>query len=346
MITERDKPVRDRNKGPGRTNTAPVVDPVADPVVEPIAPPTTTPATTPTQGGKREQREQEREQRRQEGQTAPPAQTPLAASPDYTDPNKVSPLVSEQLTGLLSQSSPYMQAARTSGEQYANTRGLLNSSLGAEASQQAAIKAALPVAQQDAQFSSGMEQERLASELSLERERTLQDDRLIVGIMESDMTQTQKEAAVAFLQGDGASITAPSDGGSDLFPEVPPAEAIGTDWQKIQQEHGSWRNFVLGEKGQAYAKENALPKTNIQVTDFRGNPIKNEVLPSYPNVLKELYGDRKYGYSKEEIERANRFGDPIQGNWQNLNFMLDKWLSTGDNIDKNRWALAKELAGE
>jgi len=55
-----------------------------------------------------------------------------------------------QLNSLLQEDSPYMQAARTEGKQYANDRGLLNSSIGAEAVETARIKAALPIASQDA----------------------------------------------------------------------------------------------------------------------------------------------------------------------------------------------------
>lgn len=59
-------------------------------------------------------------------------------------------IVEKRITGLLSQDNDYMKQARTSGLQQANARGLLNSSMAAEASQLAAIKSALPIASQDA----------------------------------------------------------------------------------------------------------------------------------------------------------------------------------------------------
>lgn len=58
--------------------------------------------------------------------------------------------VSTHVTGLMSQSSPFMQQARTQGLQSANRRGLLNSSMGVQASQAAAYQAALPIASQEA----------------------------------------------------------------------------------------------------------------------------------------------------------------------------------------------------
>lgn len=66
--------------------------------------------------------------------------------------NTVENTTSGLLTDLLKQDSPYMQNAEYMGKQYASSRGLLNSSLGAEAAQRSAIQSALPIAQQDAQL--------------------------------------------------------------------------------------------------------------------------------------------------------------------------------------------------
>lgn len=75
-------------------------------------------------------------------------------SPEYVAPEIYSPTtegtVQGQITGILAEDSPYIQAARKRGEQYAQGRGLLNSSIAASASEKSAIEAALPIAQQDA----------------------------------------------------------------------------------------------------------------------------------------------------------------------------------------------------
>jgi len=60
-------------------------------------------------------------------------------------------LVSKNLTKLISGDSEYMTLARTKAAQYANSRGLLNSSIAGGAGEAAAIEAALPIAQGDAQ---------------------------------------------------------------------------------------------------------------------------------------------------------------------------------------------------
>ncbi|MCL7941225.1 hypothetical protein M8009_13105 [Halomonas sp. ATCH28] len=58
--------------------------------------------------------------------------------------------VQGQMQGLMSQDNNLMKQARTSGLQKANQRGLLNSSMAVGASQDAMIRNAMPMAQQDA----------------------------------------------------------------------------------------------------------------------------------------------------------------------------------------------------
>lgn len=58
--------------------------------------------------------------------------------------------VEGRLNGLLSSGSEYIQSAEAAGRRFASQRGLLNSSLAAQSSRQAAINAGLPIAQADA----------------------------------------------------------------------------------------------------------------------------------------------------------------------------------------------------
>lgn len=60
--------------------------------------------------------------------------------------------VQGQLNSMLSSNSPLMKRAATQGKQFANQRGLLNSSMAAGAAQGAMIDAAMPAAQQDAGY--------------------------------------------------------------------------------------------------------------------------------------------------------------------------------------------------
>lgn len=65
------------------------------------------------------------------------------------------PGVSGRLTGLLSGDSRYLQQARQRAARAANRRGLRNSSIAAGAGEEAAIAAALPIAQADASIAAG-----------------------------------------------------------------------------------------------------------------------------------------------------------------------------------------------
>lgn len=86
----------------------------------------------------------------------PPQDISAATIGEYTPYTEVTGEVGPEMTvegrlgGLLSQNNAYIQRARTEGEQFANRRGLLNSSMAAGAAEGAAIDRALPIAQQDA----------------------------------------------------------------------------------------------------------------------------------------------------------------------------------------------------
>lgn len=87
------------------------------------------------------------------------SEAPIASGLDYVDEDKST--VAGQLNSLLNSESPYIQQARLAGEKQAASRGMLNSSMSAGASEAQAIQAAAPIAQQDAATyakAQGMEQ--------------------------------------------------------------------------------------------------------------------------------------------------------------------------------------------
>lgn len=87
--------------------------------------------------------------------------------------------VAERLTGLLSQDNPYIQQARQQAAEAAAARGLRNSTMGVQAGQEAAIKQALPIAQQDAQ--QAFELDRMGYENDLQ------------GIRDQNLSELDKE---------------------------------------------------------------------------------------------------------------------------------------------------------
>lgn len=76
-------------------------------------------------------------------------EAPVQSGLDFIDEDKST--VRGQMNSLLSDNSTYMQEARRTGEEEQARKGLLSSSAAIGASQRAAIKSALPIAQQDAQ---------------------------------------------------------------------------------------------------------------------------------------------------------------------------------------------------
>lgn len=94
-------------------------------------------------------------------QPAPPSVAPPVASPtqplgqqglglDFMRQVTPNELVENRLNGLLSSNSPYIRNARQRGVEYAASRGNVNSSIAAGASQRAALEAAMPIAESDA----------------------------------------------------------------------------------------------------------------------------------------------------------------------------------------------------
>lgn len=108
--------------------------------------------TTPTGPGSQESIDDAVDDTR----TYDPSLADASADADAEDANvttrTVSPneLVENRINNLLASNSPYIQRARTSGLQFANQRGLLNSSIAAQASEEAAIARAGEIASQDA----------------------------------------------------------------------------------------------------------------------------------------------------------------------------------------------------
>lgn len=88
------------------------------------------------------------------GQTPPPNGTgtiPPGYGLDFVRQPTPNELVANQLDALLRSDSPYMRNAEQRGMEYAASRGNINSSIGAGSARRAALEAAMPIAQADAQ---------------------------------------------------------------------------------------------------------------------------------------------------------------------------------------------------
>jgi hypothetical protein len=131
---------------------------------------------------------------------------------NYVDQDKST--VKGQLNSLLSQDSPYIQQAELAGERQAASRGMLNSSMAAGASRAEAYKAALPIAQQDAQTyaqAQNLEQQAknaqtqtqteavVSSELAIQNAAIKQTQQNIQNIFTAQM-QSASDQSKVFLQ--------------------------------------------------------------------------------------------------------------------------------------------------
>ena len=82
---------------------------------------------------------------------------------DKTDAN-------QQLASTINQDGLLMRMAKTKGQQAAGSRGLMNSSIGNEASQRAIVDAALPLSQQNTQFAQTKDINQQQADLTSQRD--------------------------------------------------------------------------------------------------------------------------------------------------------------------------------
>lgn len=94
--------------------------------------------------------------------------------------DKAKSTVAGQLKSLLASDSPYIQQQEAKAQEQAQSRGLLNSTLAAQAGREAAIDAALPIAQADAGTYAKGDLARMQAEQNIE---TIQSEAIVSGEM-------------------------------------------------------------------------------------------------------------------------------------------------------------------
>ena len=218
----------------------------------------------------------------------------------------VSPLASDQLNQILSNESPLMTQAATTGMQYASSRGLLNSSLGAEASQGAMIAAAAPIAMANADYASN---------------KVLQNDRLSVQIMQSDMPTKQKNAALDFILG----------GNSRLKVKDPKLSA--KNYKEVQSQYGDFQSFIMDSKAR-----DSFRMTDKERKEKYGvmNPLTGKLTftDQTIDIMKSIGGNM---ISSSDRAKVKAIVD-IYGSWEGAMKAARMW--GGKNLSDNE---AKEL---
>lgn len=183
-----------------------------------------------------------------------------ASGLDYVDENKST--VSGQLTSLLDSESPYIQQARLAGKEQAASRGMLNSSMAAGASQREAIKGALPIATQDAQTFAQAQGRQQAADYSQTQTQT-------EGIVSGEMTE-QKAAIDQQAQNIQNAFQAQIQGASEanqvLLQDMQNQyNTFNTEMQNEQQKYLQMQN-TTAEKAQSIRTQSASIMQNYQVS--------------------------------------------------------------------------------
>jgi len=206
----------------------------------------------------------------------------LAGADTVTDKS----LVSNQITSLLDQDSPYIQQARLQGQRDAAGRGMLNSSMAAGASEAAAIKAAAPLAMQDAQTYATAEGKTQAGEIEKDK---IQTEGIVSGgltTLGADISAKDKKIDNMFK----ASMEGASDANNIIF------EGMRQSNQAFMQEMGEihQRNFqredISAKKAAALGIFTQSVLTNFQITveNFMKDPDMLKLGPTAMNNAIEV----------------------------------------------------------
>ena len=150
--------------------------------------------------------------------------------------------VENRLNNIVSDDSVNMQRAAAQGKSYANSRGLLNSSMGAQATQAAMIDRALPIAQQDAEAYNRQRLENQAAENTARSTNVQLETNASTSNASNDVSL--KNAALA----DTGATTRTAMGEAGATERTGMTEAGATE-RTVLGEAGATERTVLGEAG-------------------------------------------------------------------------------------------------
>lgn len=148
--------------------------------------------------------------------------TPVQTQADDSNANPLD--VADEVGKITNQNSLAMRSARAKGNEVAASRGLQNSSVGAEAAQRAMVDAALPMAQQNVSQRFNADQ----SDKNREHEKTMQEDSVRANTV-GEYLNTMRELQKGFLE-------AYKDIQSAELPEDQKQRAIADLYNKQQQQ--------------------------------------------------------------------------------------------------------------
>lgn len=233
-------------------------------------------------------------------------------------------LVEDRLTRLLKAGNPYVDQAVARAKQQANSRGMINSSLAGQAGEEAAIGAALPIAQQDANtfFTNQRDNLGFKNQFSL-ADKTMLGNADLQG---RDLTSREKisadgnatqlaaanisasahlGAAAMGLQGDMARIaSAEKLAGMDLTSRAHEAELNRAFTAAQNQFSAETQKVIAGMQIDANAKQqlaglqqNTLINFNQQIASiFNSQMSAEDKQKYYQNILSSYTGSPYFAY--------------------------------------------------
>ena len=267
------------------------------------------PTPTPTPVGSQSDVQQAiNETQTYEAETADPsgsAEAISAATPD----REVQPgeTVQYQLAQILDSNSPLMQRARTQGLQFANRRGLLNSSIGAEAAQAAMLDQALPIAQQDARTFA----EAAAQTTDLEGRAGLQDAALGTDVSKFNVSETgvTNRFNATSLNEAGAFNASQANASIQNFLQREAARLLQDDQQLFTAEQNAadreLRNYLQERQFDFQGSENALDRDlqfKLQENDQVFKSSESQLDRSFQSTERGL--DRSFQAGESALDRS------------------------------------------
>ena len=250
------------------------------------------------------------------------------------------PGVSGRLSGLLSENSPYLEQARSRARRTANRRGLMNSSIAAGAGEEAAIAAALPIAQADASIAAGeralesqeFQQARsIASTEGIAAEsRALQDLMQTRQIGSAEMMQARDLRTRELMQERGLSHDAAQRQAdrelSDLMQtrQIASTERVAKAQRELQdlinqrnirsqelmQERGLSHDAAQRQAQREMQSSIAAAERQLQSSIAAANrQVQRETLESSKRIATMNAQSRNYGTYQQSVDRINANAD-------------------------------------
>jgi hypothetical protein len=210
-------------------------------------------------------------------------------------------IVAAQLDAMLQSDSPLMRQAAESGKRYAASRGLLNSTLAGEAAQEAMIRNALPVAQQDSRqlLEQGLANQDYFNRFALQRDQQVWAsgesalDRAAnrdLRAMDIEAARLRQEAEMAFTAG-----------------QAQMDRDFTADRDAAAQEFTSSENREARDAQEAIARDQAYRDAVMQAGVNLSNRLSNiDANTETTTLTKQAQRDQAYRDYDDEIARINQ----------------------------------------